>query len=1282
MSSYELNQSEGNERWAAIGRPCALKDVGPQAFAAWTVRGKARPNSPAAPRAVEVIAMGVGSGEVVLYDPRALLAALKTAKMASEPAVGSPHKRLRGQLSVTETRSANGALPSSAAIRSAVLHRIALHTSGVSQLGFHEKLGVLVSAGHDRMLKCVRVAFSSDAEEHGSAHIADDEDLDLKIDVTLSIDVARPDLGLRGIASFALASLDDDAVAGGGSMRHDALQLAAVCGVLDRNVHIFNLETSEHVGVLPGHRAVVHALAMHSRSRSLVSLDTSGEMRVWDLTSLQLVQCISYNEAGERVTALCMHVDHGKLLTASRRVLLWRNMRGVASADERAVRALCPTGHHHPLVAACYASSFYIFITADEAGLICVWDVKTGAAVCRFEHSVSRLTTMACDDSGRRLLTGSVDGVMRLWNYSSGQMLYEMSTRRAPHTTDAAADAATAVPKSPLPVSPTKANAAALFRAVDANMLARTAAPAAGEDPPTPKHISRHKVELSACVHAKCGPVDSFVAAGWSRDVAVFENAGYHKPTPEVVGKGKGGLRAMSGHDEDVQAMCFCPPNLLCTGSAGGEIIAWNLTSCRLHKRMRVPARPATFPPSSRAPIPGRVGGNRDEEPFELSSPIGALCDSSSTAVDTLAYIEGGGGYAQLSCTLLSGTSDGYLRLWNPSRGTLLLQVDAIRVPLPPPPPPEQCGVAVRNTARTVPESVSGVVTSVCVESSATLLASADSLGRVRLWDVDVLAQCVEMELTANKERRASAVHKTGGISGRESDDEGSTHAGSMFVQLALDLSAPLEEASLIGWQAHTAEVVCVVYMMAIEGLATASRDRTVRMWSLGGEQVGIFGQANVDAWALEERSTWQEAGERAIEQDAADAAAAAAVAAAEEKTKREAARRRAMIKAAASFTVREAGLFHGQKKETAQGDLLSAMLSRDAASKKPEQSREDGKATSDLVSASVPIRMPEDTGGQSVEEREIKANAEASRAALNAAKARGTTKDLIDKHLIEMDTRLLKDSRPPRPESACVLPPGTRSRHLLLVPQSYARPASAPGIVRSTSLVHSKSVGSGIEATSGVWPRRTNGPLLPATKRDKNAKPRFILVEPAASRAATETAVHGALGSAAASRPPSMAPAEEEPPSRAFVVPSVQKLEPDSAATERAFARTHTSPLLPSANRMERTLSASGLLLQAPAPATSEATLIRAGASAINLNRTSTSLERLGLTGQRKVFASSERKDQSWRAPPVVPMEYPPSTPPKSFVKIVTIPAEQVEEYKKTRSTAFLGMGKTAESE
>ena len=55
-----------------------------------------------------------------------------------------------------------------------------------------------------------------------------------------------------------------------------------------------------------------------------------------------------------------------------------------------------------------YSFLFYLVLTGDESGAVCVWDVRSGVQVFRFELG-ARLTAMALDATGRKLLTGDVE---------------------------------------------------------------------------------------------------------------------------------------------------------------------------------------------------------------------------------------------------------------------------------------------------------------------------------------------------------------------------------------------------------------------------------------------------------------------------------------------------------------------------------------------------------------------------------------------------------------------------------------------------------------------------------------------------------------------------------------------------------------------------------------------------------------------------------------------------------------------------------------------------------
>merc|ERR1719498_1845076 len=87
------------------------------------------------------------------------------------------------------------------------------------------------------------------------------------------------------------------------------------------------------------------------------------------------------------------------------------------------------SGHEHPLCAALYNSNFHQIVSGDESAQVCVWDVETGDMVFHFtELHAAKMTAMAFDEAGRRLITGGNDGTVRVWNFSNGQCLKELKS--------------------------------------------------------------------------------------------------------------------------------------------------------------------------------------------------------------------------------------------------------------------------------------------------------------------------------------------------------------------------------------------------------------------------------------------------------------------------------------------------------------------------------------------------------------------------------------------------------------------------------------------------------------------------------------------------------------------------------------------------------------------------------------------------------------------------------------------------------------------------------------
>lgn len=62
-------------------------------------------------------------------------------------------------------------------------------------------------------------------------------------------------------------------------------------------------------------------------------------------------------------------------------------------------------------------------VSGDHQSNVCVWEVDSGRMRFRFGGDQEKITAMTFDKTGRRLLTGSVSGVVKMWNFSNGGCL-------------------------------------------------------------------------------------------------------------------------------------------------------------------------------------------------------------------------------------------------------------------------------------------------------------------------------------------------------------------------------------------------------------------------------------------------------------------------------------------------------------------------------------------------------------------------------------------------------------------------------------------------------------------------------------------------------------------------------------------------------------------------------------------------------------------------------------------------------------------------------------------
>lgn len=685
VSFYDYSDIPGQPRWGLFGR--ISMDEMPLALAGWALAGG-------------LFCLGIGDerGTLHVYHAKDLVDKLRPERERRKGREAEP-------------------LPPMFTAESKLIS-LPLHSDWISQITYVPGFKSLLTSSLDASIRVTRLEMPASVENGD----ADAPVRSLQKDhFRLLWHMKAP--GKKGVHGF---------VYGCTSGRHQC----AACG-LQRVFHVWNLESGDLIQSVEGHRANVTKLEIDSSADLLLSLDASGEIRTWDFATLNPLQTIHTRaDALERPTVLLYDGVNKAMITADKRPVKWVQPKRMAGAAAAAAGKFL--GHKQPLVCVLYSGHFNLAISGEEGGLICVWDVQTGALRFRFEHEGEeggRLTAMEFDLSGRRLVTGASDGSVRLWNFSSGELLRNLSY--------------------PLPPG---------------------AAPAA---------------DVTCLVHIDVGCYHCYASGGWSGEVWLWPDA---EGDPRLQ---RSGARAMKGHTDDILCASFHSRSLLlATGSYNGAIAVWSLHS----GGMKFALAP---PPDDRALQATERGA------------VGAGC-----SVEALGFLDPEGKTLDGLAALVSCGADGCLRLWDMSAGG-----EEGRNPL---------ALSVRGICEPG-ESL----TWLSVSADNNTIATADSSGHVAVWGV-----CRLVEVLATRGFRAVHGAVDGAVLG--------------FVGGLVD-GVPLV-VPLASWRAHRRAIVRLEHLShlaKVGGLVTASADCSVRLWSLSGEQVGIFGLGT--PWRLDERATWLE---------------------------------------------------------------------------------------------------------------------------------------------------------------------------------------------------------------------------------------------------------------------------------------------------------------------------------------------------------------------------------------------------------------------------------------
>jgi WD40 repeat protein len=189
-----------------------------------------------------------------------------------------------------------------------------------------------------------------------------------------------------------------------------------VTGGYDYNLMVWNPYVERCVQTITGHTAhIVGIEVLGSSSNQVVSADSEGSVRTWDLGTYQCLQAIS---VGGILTlrAFISVPSHKRIFCVDRKFIAYDYLNtGVPDQTDEG-----------PIIKAFYVPRLKVFISGCTTHLR-IWDAVTGTIKCVIEHPESEITDFCVDDRGRKVFIADHMGEVYVYNSTTGCQIKKLT---------------------------------------------------------------------------------------------------------------------------------------------------------------------------------------------------------------------------------------------------------------------------------------------------------------------------------------------------------------------------------------------------------------------------------------------------------------------------------------------------------------------------------------------------------------------------------------------------------------------------------------------------------------------------------------------------------------------------------------------------------------------------------------------------------------------------------------------------------------------------------------
>jgi WD40 repeat protein len=568
------------------------------------------------------------------------------------------------------------------------------------------------------------------------------------------------------------------------------------------------------VRTLQGHEDAVTALAVTPDGHALVSAAADGRVRIWDITGAERR---TIPGDGAEIRAVAVTPDGQTVVTASDNRTV--KVLELASGAER----FTLRGHRQWVLALAVGSDGRRAVSGSADGTIKLWDLGTGIErqSIRVQHPVpdlrdrggmdARVSTLALTPDGQRVISGSSDGMVLVWDLAGG----------------AEPRALTWQPDGISALAVTQDGHTLVFAGEDGRMRVWDLLTGTQRGAPLEPHYSAAPPGKASRRYRATSLVNALAVTPDGRLVLSATSSGTVRVSELASGKVRNTLQ---GHTGSVRAVAVTPDgHFAISGSEDGTLKVWDLSPAmgrRIARKQVAPVSAVAVTPDGRSAISGSADGTlrmwdlasgaeqralpgigaevralvvtpdgrfaivasslRTLKVLELAAAKRHTLRGHGTSVNTLALAPDGH-------TLLSGSSEGMVKVWDLRSGRELA---------------------------TFPIHEASVSALAVSPDGRSVVSGSSDRGVLKVWD---LASGKEKLVLRGNDAAARAVAVT-------PDGRSAVSASDCRALWVWDLTTGVRRDTL---QGHGKRVRATAVTVDGRFALSASDDRTLRVWDL-----------------------------------------------------------------------------------------------------------------------------------------------------------------------------------------------------------------------------------------------------------------------------------------------------------------------------------------------------------------------------------------------------------------------------------------------------------------